>query len=52
MASLLPPVGEPWDSGLIARSEAERGRYAPEFDTARKRPPAPVPYVGGTTDGA
>ncbi|HIH03800.1 MAG TPA: hypothetical protein HA263_08130 [Methanoregulaceae archaeon] len=41
-----------WDSGLIARSNAERGRYAPEFDTDQKRPPAPVPaYVGRMTDG-
>jgi hypothetical protein len=40
-----------WDSGLIARSNADRERYAPEHDTDRPRPPAPVPYVGGTTDG-
>ncbi len=37
---------------MLALSRAEQGRYAPEFDQDRKRPPAPVPYVGGTTDGA
>ena len=39
-----------WDSGNIARSNAERGRYAPEFDTDRKRPPVPVPVIVGLSD--
>ena len=44
-----------WDSGNIARSNAERGRYAPEFDCNKKHATAalygaPIPYVGGMTD--
>ena len=30
-----------WDSGNIARSNAEKGRYAPEFEQSTRRFPAP-----------
>lgn len=56
--SILPPPGEPWSRRTVELSNAERyapeydaERYAPEYDTDRPRPPAPVPFVGGTTDG-
>ena len=39
-----------WDSGIIARSEAEQGRYAPEFDYNRMRFPAPVRVIVGLSD--
>lgn len=39
-----------WDSGLIARSNAERGRYAPEFDSDRPPRRPPVPAVVGVSD--
>jgi len=49
---LLPPPGEPWSPRMMELSAAEKeGRYAPEFEGRTSRPPAPVPYVGGTTDG-
>ena len=39
-----------WDSGNIARSNAERGRYAPEHDYNRRRFPAPVRVIVGLSD--
>lgn len=39
-----------WDSGNIARSEAEKGRYAPEFETPTRRYPAPVRVIAGLSD--
>jgi hypothetical protein len=39
-----------WDSGNIARSNAERGRYAPEFEQSARRSPAPVRVIVGMTD--
>lgn len=39
-----------WDSSNIARSEAEKGRYAPEFDQSARRYPAPVRVIVGMTD--
>ena len=38
-----------WDSPNIARSNAERGRYAPEH-AAPRRPPTPSRIVVGVTD--
>jgi hypothetical protein len=38
--------GWPWEP---RRTIPEQ--YAPANETDHKRPPAPVPYVGGTTDG-
>ena len=46
----MPDASAAWDSGNIARSEAERGRYGPEFDQDRKRPPAPCRAPVGLTD--
>ena len=39
-----------WDSGNIARSNAERGRYASEFEQSARRSPAPVRVIVGMTD--
>lgn len=39
-----------WDRGNIARSEAERGRYGPEFETSARRYPAPVRVIVGLSD--
>lgn len=39
-----------WDSGNIARSEAEKGRYGPEFETSARRYPAPVRVIVGLSD--
>ena len=39
-----------WDSSNIARSEAEKGRYAPEFETSARRYPAPVRVIVGLSD--
>jgi hypothetical protein len=39
-----------WDSGNIARSQAERGRYGPEFETPTRRYPAPVRVIVGLSD--
>jgi len=39
-----------WDSGNIARSNAERGRYAPEFKQPARRFPAPVRVIVGLSD--
>lgn len=50
VADLLPPEGQPWDSSNIARSNAERGRYAPEFEQSTRRPPAPTAVIVGMTD--
>ena len=50
VADLLPPEGQPWDSSNIARSEAERGRYAPEFEQPARRSPAPVRVIVGLSD--
>lgn len=39
-----------WDSSNIARSEAEQGRYAPEFEQSTRRYPAPMPVIVGLSD--
>lgn len=39
-----------WDSGNIARSEAEKGRYGPEFETSARGFPAPVRVIVGLSD--
>ena len=39
-----------WDSSNIARSNAERGRYAPEFKQPARRSPAPVRVIVGLSD--
>ena len=39
-----------WDRGNIARSEAEKGRYAPECETSARRFPAPVRVIVGLSD--
>ena len=39
-----------WDSSNIARSNAERGRYAPEFDQDKPRPPTPTSVIVGLSD--
>ena len=39
-----------WDSSNIARSNAERGRYAPEFEQSTRRFPAPVRVIVGLSD--
>ena len=39
-----------WDSGNIARSNAEKGRYAPEFETSARRYPAPARVIVGLSD--
>lgn len=39
-----------WDSGNIALSNAERGRYAPEFKQPARRFPAPVRVIVGLSD--
>ena len=39
-----------WDSGNIARSEAEKGRYGPGFETSARRYPAPVRVIVGLSD--
>ena len=39
-----------WDSGNIARSEAEKGRYGPEFETPTRRFPAPTAVIVGLSD--
>ena len=50
VADLLPPEGQPWDSNLIARSNAERGRYGPEFEQSTRRFPAPTAVIVGLSD--
>ena len=50
VADLLPPEGQPWDSSNIARSNAERGRYAPEFKQPARRYPAPTAVIVGLSD--
>jgi hypothetical protein len=39
-----------WDSGNIARSNAEKGRYGPEFETSARRFPAPTAVIVGLSD--
>lgn len=39
-----------WDSSNIARSEAEQGRYGPEFEQPARRYPAPVRVIVGLSD--
>lgn len=39
-----------WDSGNITRSNAERGRYAPEFEQPERRSPVPTAVIVGLSD--
>ena len=39
-----------WDSSNIARSEAEKGRYGPEFEQPARRFPAPTAVIVGLSD--